>query len=193
MQRQDLTGYKIGDIQVLEFGHIYKRHTYWKFRCSCGNEDFADASNIKNGRIKSCGCKQRLKKVKYTDSPLYIVWIDMRGRCNTPTHRAYKWYGGRGIMICERWSDYEKFYEDMNDGYSKGLEIDRIDFNGNYEPSNCRWATRKQQMRNRRGVKLNEEKAAEIRSSNIRTGVLSEMYNVSKNVIRGIRKGTVWA
>ena len=86
-----------------------------------------------------------------TKTPLYVVWKSMRKRCNCATCQDYKNYGGRGIKICDEWNDFINFYSwAVNNGYQKGLSIDRIDVNGNYEPSNCRWADSKTQGRNKR-------------------------------------------
>jgi hypothetical protein len=74
----------------------------------------------------------------------------MLGRCRNPNTKSYKYYGERGISVCDRWSEYVNFKSDMEPGYKAGLQLDRIDVNGNYEPGNCRWATKKEQMRNTR-------------------------------------------
>ena len=99
--------------------------------------------NIKHGHNPSKTSKP---------SPTYISWRDMKQRCQNPNHKYYEYYGGRGIEVCERWQDFVNFFEDMGER-PEGLTLDRINNNGNYEPGNCRWITRKEQVQNRRPLK----------------------------------------
>lgn len=112
---------------------------------------------------KSCGCRRTIvgrQRRKYgaqsTDEmPLYLVWRDIVGRCTSPSHRGYKWYGGRGIQICEAWrSDFAAFREYVGEPPGPGYSIDRIDNHGHYEPGNLRWATRIEQARNTRSNRI---------------------------------------
>ena len=157
----DFTGFKHNRLTVVrkaDFGI-----SQWVCRCECGNEITAPMSKILN--LKSCGCleKENLNIIKHsavthgmTDTRLYRTWCGMKGRCNNPNAPHYERYGGRGIKMCEKWmQDFSAFAEwAFANGYnpdSTGHEqsIDRIDPNGDYDPSNCRWVSQLQQARNR--------------------------------------------
>jgi hypothetical protein len=124
---------------------------WWKCRCSCGKTVEAATENLREGRIKSCGCLKasNLKfgvevqkhghALKNKPSPTYKIWQGVRRRCNNPNTLEYKHYGARGIKICGRWNNFANFLQDMG-ARPEGLSLDRIDVNGDYEPSNCRWS-----------------------------------------------------
>lgn len=155
---KDICGLKFGRLTVNEFVEVRKSCAYWLCSCECGNEKVVRGDSLRLGYIKSCGCLRNEtaavnceKTISHGHSrtPLYRVWSSMKSRCGNPASPAYKHYGGRGISVCDRWQKYENFFADM--GYPPpGLTLERIDVNGNYEPSNCKWATWAEQNRNKR-------------------------------------------
>lgn len=161
--RIDMNGRIINNIEVLRYSHSNKKgDAMWECRCRCGNTFTARGTDIRRGHTTSCGCLQRemtaeaSKKHGMSKTRLYYVYSTMLKRCYLSSHKSYKNYGGRGIAVCDEWkNDFKTFFEwAMENGYEEGLSIDRIDVNGNYNPSNCRWASAKEQQNNRRNNRM---------------------------------------
>jgi hypothetical protein len=153
----DLTGKKFNKLKVTRYiGKTKRGISRWLCLCACGNKTIVNSDSLKNGNTKSCGClyKGNDNAFKHGHTApktfkTYHSWDDMIKRCNNPKNKYYKNYGGRGISVCERWLRFENFLEDMGK-CPKGLSIDRINNNRNYYKENCRWATTKEQNRNKR-------------------------------------------
>lgn len=163
---QDLTGKRYGRLLVLRYkgrritpaNYFY----YWECQCDCGNISIHQRGNLQSGHSKSCGCLEVENRsdinAKFsasrsthgrTKTSEFTIWQGILERCNNPNTINYNRYGGRGISICERWlNSFENFLEDMGERPSKRHSIDRINNDGNYEPSNCRWATPSEQALN---------------------------------------------
>jgi len=156
-KRIDLSGKQFTRLNVRSLSHVGRKgKTYWECRCECGKERIVSSDNLRSGHTKSCGClaKEQLGAKHYVhgmgDSRVYGIWRHIINRCTSRKNIQYHNYGGRGIKVCDKWQTFEGFWEDMKDGYSDNLSIDRIDNDGNYCKENCRWATTKVQSRNRR-------------------------------------------
>lgn len=198
----DLTGQRFGRLTVLEITNKKKYgKILWHCKCDCGNTKEATNSSLKCGDVKSCGCLQKdtrrinAKNIKtktkhgMCEKRLYRIYHNMISRCYRKCTNGYENYGGRGIKVCEQWLGEKGFINFMNwslsNGYNDELTIDRIDSNGNYEPNNCRWATRKDQCNNRRNNIILEYKDKKYSVSK-----WSEITGIKKTVIyQRLRKG----
>lgn len=158
---EDLTGNIFGRLTVIKRLPNVNKRVKWLCICVCGNESEVAAGNLKNGHIQSCGCyhieRSIEANIKHGQSSRsgwtkeYSTWASMLERCYNSNTKSYKYYGAEGIIVCERWRhSFQNFFDDMGTKPSLTHTIDRIDSKGNYEPDNCRWATRKQQNDNTR-------------------------------------------
>ena len=189
----DLTGQKFGTLLVLKYnGSITnpggKKESSWLCKClNCGKEYSVRNSIIK--RLKSCGCLQASSIKTKEDEHIQSVWRGMLSRCRNPNNSYYNDYGKRGISVCEEWHHFRNFQKwCYENGYKIGLTIDRIDNNGNYNPSNCRFITNKEQQRNKRNNRMLKDPfdgevlclSALAEKYNIKITTLSNRINRSK-------------
>lgn len=226
---KDLTDYDNGYIKVLEFQEIRrlnnnKTRSFWKCLCKCSAIIYLSSDQIKTCSPRSCGCyKQKregnknyhayhtthgLSKGK-TRHPLLRMWKNIKQRCYKKNNKSYKNYGAKGIKLCNEWYDVKKFYEwCINNGWNKGLTIDRIDSNKNYEPSNCQFLTPSENSKkvfvenpflnkgsNHKDAILNEEKVLEIKKrikNGERNYEIAKFYEIKQNIVYQIKKNKTW-
>jgi hypothetical protein len=147
-RRDDLAGRRFGRWTALraEAQRAADRQIVWLCRCDCGTERGVKAGTLRRGNSTSCGCAA----INSTGHPLYRRWLNMVGRCTKKDHPDWENYGARGITVCGRWLSFDNFLSDLDESFTPGMQLDRINNEGNYEPGNVRWATPKTNSRNRR-------------------------------------------
>lgn len=156
--KYDLSGTRYGRLTVIKFFPTPNKNASFLCLCDCGKETIQYGFHLKSGAVLSCGCygaEQRIKSIKihgqasnHKRTRTYTSWASMMDRCHWGGHKKmFARYGEKGRIVCERWHSFENFYADMGDR-PENTSLDRVDNNGNYEPSNCRWADRKTQAMN---------------------------------------------
>lgn len=184
MKAIDITGQKFGRLTALKLHHIKKysrsTHRYWECQCECGNKCFVAQNQLTSGKTQSCGCLQNeyfKSKHNLHNTRLYNIWCNIKARCTNPKHPNYNTYGNKGIIICDEWkTNFLSFYNwAVKNGYKDNLTIDRINVNGNYEPDNCRWVTRKVQ-----GINRNTSKFITYNNKTLCITEWADLYNINR-------------
>ncbi len=202
-KRENLLDQKFGRLLVIDEAPYHvspsgRKHVKWKCQCDCGKVKEVLATSLKSGTTNSCGCFRKDINTKHgmRQTPTYKSWCHMKARCYNPNTEMYPHYGGRGITVCDRWlNSFENFLEDMGEKL-EGTSIDRIDNDGNYEPSNCEWATSRKQASHTSQTKLNPDLVKYIREQRA-TGRtykdLSTELRINWHTIRRAAISETWA
>lgn len=187
-EMSSLVGEKFGKLTVVEETKNNRGEKAWLCKCDCGSNQVVKTWPLKNGKVSSCGCGWK-KRHGLSTHPLYNKMRNMKKRCYNPNSKDYKDYGARGIKICKEWlDDFNTFYDwAIESGWKDGLTIDRIDVDGDYEPSNCQWQTRAEQNRNQRKTKY-----VEINGDSKLLGDWAKQYGLAPSAVwsrynRGVR------
>ena len=174
-----------------------KPRRMFRCQCKCGNIGEVQLACLRNGHSTSCGCEQKRRAAKAQTKhgladkhPLYFTWKNMKKRCNYPNASEYENYGGRGICVCEEWSNsFQSFYDwAINNGWSRELTIDRIDTNGNYCPENCRWSTIETQMNN-----MTKNHYIEYNGDTYTLSTLAKHLDIPYNIVRYRLSNCKWS
>lgn len=151
---KDLSGQRFGMLTIINFSHRIGPNYFWLCRCDCGTIKIVRYSNLKSGTTQSCGCGMIKSRTRHglRSHKIYRVYHGMIQRCYCESKPDFKYWGGRGIIVCEDWIYNRKLFFNwaFDNGWKEGLQLDRINNNGNYSPENCRFVTRSENCKNRR-------------------------------------------
>lgn len=203
----DLKGQNFGRLTVQERGGKNKHgHCLWGCVCSCGNYVVVQGEHLRSGHTRSCGCLAREVSVEngkarathgQHGTPEYVSWGTMISRCENPNAISYRYYGARGIKVCKRWrTSFQNFLADMGKRPSLAFSIHRLRNDRGYCPSNCVWATDREQNQHHRNTKLTQSKADKIRSRYVAGGITQEAlaveYGVTQPTVGRVVRGESW-
>ena len=201
MKAINLESRRFGKLSVVEKTENMGTRTAWICICDCGNKKKVRTNDLLRGKTKSCGCEERKthgnRRVGNT-SPEYNSWVAMKSRCFDSNSVHYNRYGGRGITVCERWMSFENFLSDMGEKPTNNHSIERINNDGNYEPSNCKWASKIEQSRNRSvrkdnvigisGVQMHECGKFQVRIAVNRKNIYVGLFDTLKEAVKARRE-----
>lgn len=197
----NLVGQRFKRLTVLELAGTDKsRNRKWLCQCDCGEQKVILGIHLKSENTQSCGCLSResssMRNLTHGQSrkTTYRIWDAMRRRCSDPNNPGYKWYGAKGIRVCDKWQKFAGFFEDMG-VRPPGLTIERRDSHGNYEKDNCEWATVTKNLRNRSCVKLSMKIAREIRKAGEvihNNAEIGRMFGVGRELVRKVLCHDSW-
>ena len=198
----DLSGRRYHELVVLRRVTPPGEEVKYLCRCDCGNEKVIRAANLRNNSTLSCGCRKAKTLNGYKHGlcshPLNRLWRCIKERCSNPNSKSYRWYGAKGVRMCESWAaSFASFYDwATSNGYRKGVLIDRIDPEGGYSPENCRFVNAQESAQNRSGIKLNATKVKAIRIA-VTTKIMSveevaKFFGIHKETVKRVLQGKTW-
>lgn len=178
---KDIKNMRFGKLTVVDKTTPSKSgNARWVCLCDCGNKTIVIGSHLRSGHTTSCGCNKLSDQAcGFSDTRLYRIWVNMHKRCYDKNHDSYKWYGGRGIRVCNEWKTFLTFKAwAERSGYEDSLSIDREDGDGNYTPMNCRWQTQKEQMNN-----VSSNKIITFNGENLTQSEFADKYNLKYHTV----------
>jgi len=194
----NIAGRRFDGWLVIDRAPTIKKPTKWNCKCDCGVLKAVRLTNLRAGKSRSCGCLGNIGRFTHGMSkvPEYNIWKNMIARCIHPSQTSYKNYGGRGIKVCSRWKDFQNFFDDMGQKPNSKMQLDRKNNDGDYEPSNCRWATNQENSQNTTRSRVNGKQVATIKrllhEGKLNQTEIAKMFEVGSNIIWSIKHGVSW-